>query len=103
MSSRNESYGRNTSRSCPNSSIASEEQIQELEERYNAIPAKRKEEICPRCRQPKTREAWTRVTMPDMAKKSDSGLAEICISGYLEPAFHFTRTAYGLGTRLRDS
>jgi len=87
----------------PNSSIASEEQIQELAERYNAIRAKRKEEICPRCRQPKTREAWTRVTMPDMAKKTDSGLAELCVSCYLEPTFHLHATAYRLGTRLRES
>lgn len=55
-----------------------DEQVRELEERYKAIRAKRKEETCPKCGQPKTQEAWTRITMPDMAKRADIGLAEIC-------------------------
>jgi Family of unknown function (DUF5677) len=54
-----------------------EEEIKGLEERYNEVRAKRKEEICPKCRQPKTQEAWTRVTMLDMAKSVDSELAAI--------------------------
>ena len=80
-----------------------EDQVRELEERYKAVRAKRKEEICPKCGQPKTQEAWTRVTMPDMAKRADIGLAEICGSCYLEPTFHSHATAYGIGTRLRET
>jgi hypothetical protein len=80
-----------------------DEQVRELEERYKAIRAKRKEDTCPRCGQPKTQEAWTRVTMPDMAKRADIGLAEICGSCYLEPTFHSHATAYGIGTRLRET
>jgi hypothetical protein len=54
------------------------EQKREFEERYNAIRAKRKQEECPKCRQPKTQEAWTRVTIKDMAKQADS-VADILI------------------------
>jgi hypothetical protein len=80
-----------------------EEQIRDLEQRYNAIRSKRKEEICSKCRQPKTQEAWTRVTMPDMAKRADAGLAELCGSCYLEPTFHSHATAYAVGTRLHET
>jgi hypothetical protein len=41
--------------------------------------------------------------MPDMAKKADTGLAEICGSSYLEPTFHSHATAYGIGTWLRET
>jgi hypothetical protein len=80
-----------------------EEQVKELEGRYNAIRAKRREEMCTKCGQPKTQEAWTRVTMPDMAKQSDSALAELYVSCYLEPTFHLHPTAYGIGSRLRET
>jgi len=80
-----------------------EEQKKEFEERYKAIRAKRKEEECPKCRQPKTQEAWTRVTMKDMAKQADSGLAQIYVKAYLEPTFQSHATSYGLGTRLLDT
>jgi len=78
-------------------------QKKEFEERYKAIRAKRKEEECPKCRQPKTQEAWTRVTMKDMAKQADSGLAQIYVKAYLEPTFQSHATSYGLGTRLLDT
>ena len=39
--------------------------------------------------------------MPDMAKKADSALADLCVSCYLEPTFHSHPTAYGIGSRLR--
>ncbi len=80
-----------------------EEQVRELEERCNRIRAKRKEDICAKCGQPKTQEAWTRVTMPEMAKRAHSGLSDIYGSCYLEPTFHLHPTAYGLGTRLRQT
>ncbi len=80
-----------------------EEQKREFEERYKAIRAKRKEEECPKCRQPKTQEAWTRVTIKDMAKQADSGLAQMYVKAYLEPTFQSHATSYGLGTRLVDT
>lgn len=78
------------------------EQIKGLEDRYNEIRAKRKTEICSKCRQPKTQDAWTRVTMADMAKRADAGLAELYASCYLEGTFQSHPTAYGLGRRLRE-
>ena len=78
-------------------------EIKGLEEQYNAVRAKRKEEVCPKCRQPKTQEAWTRVTVADMAKRADPGLAEIYASCYLEGTFQMHATAYGLGRRLRET
>jgi len=80
-----------------------EEEIKGLEEQYSAVRAKRKEEVCPKCRQPKTQEAWTRVTVADMAKRADPGLAEIYASCYLEGTFQMHATAYGLGRRLRET
>ena len=80
-----------------------EEEIKGLEKQRNAVRAKRKEEACPKCRQPKTQEAWTRVTVADMAKRADPGLAEIYASCYLEGTFHTHPTAYGIGRRLRET
>lgn len=80
-----------------------EEQRREFEERYKAIRAKRKEEECPKCRQPKTQEAWTRITLKDMAKRADPGLAKLYVNCYLEPTFQSHPTSYGLGTRLLET
>lgn len=85
------------------SSQYSEEQIRGLERRYNEARVKRKLEICPKCRQPKTQEAWTRVTMKDMATRADAGLAELYASCYLQGTFHSHATSYGIGSRLRDT
>lgn len=80
-----------------------EDEIKGLEEQYKAVRAKRKEDVCTKCRQPKTQEAWTRVTVADMAMRADPGLAEIYASCYLEGTFHTHPTAYGLGRRLRET
>lgn len=80
-----------------------EEEIRGLEAQSKAVRAKRKEEVCPKCRQPKTQEAWTRVTVADMAKKADPQLAGIYASCYLEGTFHSHPTAYSLGRRLRET
>jgi hypothetical protein len=80
-----------------------EEEVKGLEEQYKAVRAKRKEEVCRKCGQPKTQEAWTRVTVADMAKRADPALAEIYASCYLESTYHTHPTAYGLGRRLRET
>ena len=81
----------------------SEQDVRELEERYNVVRAKRKVEICSKCRQPRTQEAWTRVTMKDMAQRAELGFADLYASCYLEGTFHSHPTAYGLGCRLRET
>jgi hypothetical protein len=80
-----------------------EGEVKGLEEEYKAVRAKRKEEVCPKCRQPKTQEAWTRVTVADMANSADPQLRAIYASCYLEATFHTHPTAYGLGRRLRET
>lgn len=80
-----------------------EEEIKGLEEQHKAVRAKRKEEVCPKCRLPKTQEAWTRATVADMAKRADPRLAEMYASCYLEGTYHTHPTAYGLGRRLRET
>lgn len=80
-----------------------EEEIKGLEAQFNAVRAKRKEEVCPKCRQAKTQKAWTRVTVADMAKRADPQLAEIYASCYLEGTFHSHPTAHGLGRRLCET
>jgi hypothetical protein len=80
-----------------------EEQRRAFEERYKAIRAKRKEEECPKCRRPKTQEAWTRITLKDMAKLADPGLAKLYVNCYLEPTFQSHPTSYGWGTRLLET
>jgi hypothetical protein len=76
------------------------EGLRNLEAEYQQAQAKRKESYCTKCGQPKTQEAWTRVDLLSMAKKSDPQLAKLYGSCYLEPTFHSHATAFGLDRRL---
>jgi Family of unknown function (DUF5677) len=77
-----------------------QELVTVLEAECQRAQAKRKEAYCAKCGQPKTQEAWTRVDLASMAKKSDPQLAALYGSCYLEPTFHSHATAFGLERRL---
>jgi hypothetical protein len=77
-----------------------EEVVKALEKEFQEAHAKRKEWFCNKCGQPKTQDAWTRVDLLTMAKKTDPQLAALYGSCYLEPTFHSHATAFGLARRL---
>lgn len=76
------------------------EKVRDLEEQAKAVRAKQKEEICRRCGQPITQEAWTRKTLKEMAEKAGYELSALYASAYLAPTFHSHPTSYDLQTRL---
>jgi hypothetical protein len=78
-----------------------EEQINGLEEACNAAKARKNESFCKKCNQPITAEAWTRVDLATMARKSDPNLAALYVAAYLIPTFHSHATGFGISRRLR--
>ncbi len=79
------------------------EQIQEFElELQNAL-AKRKSATRPKCRQPISQEAWTRVNVDTMAEKAGPYFKEIYAPCYLIPTFVTHPTALGLESRFRGT
>jgi len=83
------------------------EETQDLERRYRQAQSKVKSEICKKCSQPVTQEAWTRVALDTMAAKVDTGagtdLLKLYASCYLVPTFQSHPTAFGLQLRLEKT
>ena len=83
------------------------EEVKDLEDRYARAQAKMKSELCKKCGQPVTQEAWTRVAVDSMAAKVDADtgtdLAKLYAFYYLVPTFHAHPTAFGLESRLQKT
>jgi hypothetical protein len=77
------------------------EKLRVIRERCKAIQAERKSELCPRCKQPITQEAWTRVNLATMANHADEYLAKLYFACYLEPTAHSHATMFGVVDRLQ--
>src|SRR5208337_1533753 len=84
----------------------------EMKERFNdefmqrvrvdaaAARAKRKETTCPRCRQPVTQDAWTRVSLDVMAKAVEPSLEVLYPQFYLEGTAQSHASMLGIERRL---
>ncbi len=81
----------------------SKEKADALEAEFKRVKAKRAESICKTCGQPRTQEAWTRVDLATMAKKTDINLSALYGECYLIPTFHSHATGFGLGARFRQN
>jgi len=83
------------------------EEIQGIEDRFRKAQAQVKSELCNKCGQPVTQEAWTRASVDTMAAKVDAisgtDLAKLYASYYLMPTYHAHPTAYGLESRLQTT
>jgi hypothetical protein len=81
------------------------EDVQKIQEAYLEAKARQKTEICKKCGQPITVDAWTRATVEEMAKKvdanagSDSNLQKLYGPCYLVPTAFIHPTAFGLEMR----
>lgn len=74
-----------------------------LERTYAEALSRYKSTICRKCGQPVTQEAWTRVDLETMAKKTDPNLAVLYASCYLQPLCHSHATAFGMECHLMET
>lgn len=65
-----------------------------------AAQAKRKQSVCPKCRQPVTQEAWTRVSLDVMAKTAEPALEVFYPQFYLEGTAQSHANMFGIERRL---
>jgi hypothetical protein len=79
------------------------EQLEGLEKAYKEALSKHKASTCGKCGQPTTKEAWTRRDLETMAKETDTGLAVLYGSCYLEPVCHNHATSFGLELHLIET
>ncbi len=83
------------------------ENIAKLDEHQKQIRTQMKSEICKTCKQPITREAWTRVSVDTMAEQVDgatgTSLAKLYAPCYLMPTALMHPTPFGLETRLENT
>ena len=79
------------------------EEIQQLRDLKRAAESKKKVDICPKCKQPETEEAWTRVSLDAMAKKVDDTLFKLYGVCYLSPTLLAHATPFGLDIRFRNT
>jgi hypothetical protein len=83
------------------------ENIAELDERQKQVRAQLKSEICKTCKQQKTQEAWTRVSVDTMAEQVDdatgSRLLNLYAPCYLMPTALMHPTPFGLEARLEKT
>jgi hypothetical protein len=77
------------------------EEIKRIQDAKKAVDGKKKIEYCKKCNQPKTDEAWTRVTLDAMAKKVEDDLLNLYGSYYLVPTLLTHATPFGLDLRFR--
>jgi len=81
------------------------EDIQKIEEAYSEAKAQQKSEVCKKCGQPTTGEAWTRASVEEMAQKVDanagsgSSLRKLYATCFLIPTSFIHPTALGLELR----
>jgi hypothetical protein len=82
------------------------ETIAKLDEKQQQVRAQLKAEICNKCHQPITSEAWTRVDVFTMAEQADAGtgthLANLYAACYLTPTNLMHPTAFGLEMRIEN-
>jgi hypothetical protein len=79
------------------------EQRDWLDKNYKEALVKLKSSMCKKCGQPVTQEAWTRVDLDTMAKKTDDNLAFLYSACYLEPLCHSHATSFGLELHLVET
>jgi hypothetical protein len=83
------------------------ETITKLDEQQKLVRTQRKSDICKKCNQPITREAWTRVDVATMAEQVDAatgnGLVNLYASCYLMPTALMHPTPFGLEARLENT
>jgi hypothetical protein len=77
------------------------EEIKRIQDAKKAAEAKKKIEYCEECDQPKTDEAWTRVSLDTMAKKVEDDLLKMYGPYYLVPTLLTHATPFGLDLRFR--
>jgi hypothetical protein len=79
------------------------EDVQRIEDLYAEAKAQQKTEMCNKCGQPKTGEAWTRASVEEMASKVDassgSSLQRLYTTCFLIPTSFIHPTAFGLESR----
>jgi hypothetical protein len=78
----------------------SEEFMQAIEQDAASAEAKRKQSICPKCRQPITQEAWTRLSLDVMAKAAEPALEIFYPQFYLEGTAQSHANMFGIERRL---
>lgn len=78
----------------------SDEFMATIERDAAAAQAKRKQSICSKCRQPLTREAWTRVSLDVMARVAEPGLEVFYPQFYLEGTAQSHANMFGIERRL---
>lgn len=74
-----------------------------LERTYAEAIARYKSTVCKKCGQPVTREAWTRVDLETMARKTDVNLEFLYASCYLQPLCHSHATAFGMECHIVET
>ena len=74
--------------------------LQQVQADADAARAKRKQSLCPKCKQPITNEAWTRVSLDVMARMVDSELEQLYGSIYLEGTYQAHANSLGIERRL---
>ena len=94
-------YLKRTFEASPESrSRFSDEFMAAIERDAAAAQAKRKQSICPKCRQPVTQEAWTRVSLDVMAKTAEPALEVFYPQFYLEGTAQSHANMFGIERRL---
>lgn len=78
----------------------SDEFMATIERNAAAAQAKRKQSICPKCRQPVTQEAWTLVSLDVMAKTAEPALEVFYPQFYLEGTAQSHANMFGIERRL---
>jgi hypothetical protein len=78
----------------------SDEFMQTIEQNAAAAQAKRKQSICPKCHQPITQGAWTRVSLDLMAKAAEPALEVFYPQFYLEGTAQSHANMFGIEHRL---
>jgi len=74
--------------------------MQHVQADADAARAKRKQSVCPKCKQPITNEAWTRVSLDVMARMADSELGQLYGPIYLEGTYQAHANSLGIERRL---
>jgi Family of unknown function (DUF5677) len=77
-----------------------EDLFEKVDKNATAVRSKQKQSFCSKCGQPKTQEAWTRVSLDVMAKEVDPFLGLYYHEFYLEGTAQSHANSYGLERRL---
>jgi len=77
------------------------DELEEIQKRFTEANARRKIDFCKTCGQPKSQEAWTRVSLDTMAKEVSQQLFDAYTTCYLQPTLLSHATPTGLDLRVR--